>query len=99
MKRLVNLFAQNNQLGRVEGYVDENRNKKYDPGETINDESGNGKRDVDPLQEIQNFKSLVNLTSLWEFDSDHKINGKSAQSNTLLLLEEIRFSSWRELVS
>ena len=86
LKRLVTLYAQANQLGRVEGYVDENRNRQYDPGETINDESGNGKRDVDPLVELRHF-SLVNL-HLWEFDSDHKINGGSAQSPG--------FTSWRK---
>ena len=61
LKRLVTLYAQANQLGRVEGYVDENRNRQYDPGETINDESGNGKRDVDPLVELRSLPSLVNL--------------------------------------
>ncbi len=58
---LVTLYAQGNQLGRVEGYVDENKNKRYDLGESIADESGNGKRETDPLTELQSLSNLVNL--------------------------------------
>ena len=47
LKGLVNLYAQGNQLGRVEGFADRNRNKQFD-AETFTDESGNGKRDTDP---------------------------------------------------
>jgi len=42
-------------------YVDQNKNKTYDIGEPIGDESGNGKRDIDPLTELQNLPRLVNL--------------------------------------
>ena len=58
---LATLYAQGNQLGRVEGYVDENKNKKYDLGESVADESGNGKRETDPLIELQSLSNLVNL--------------------------------------
>ncbi len=58
---LVNFYAHGNQLGRIESYVDNNKNKSYDLGETINDESGNGKRDTDPLPEIRSLPKLVNL--------------------------------------
>jgi internalin A len=61
LKNLTTLYAHGNQLGRVESYVDQNKNKIYDLGEPINDESGNGKRDTDPLIEIQNLPNLVNL--------------------------------------
>ncbi len=61
LKNLTTLYAHGNQLGRVESYVDQNKNKTYDLGEPIGDESGNGKRDTDPLIEIQNLPNLVNL--------------------------------------
>ena len=66
LKGLVNLYAQGNQLGRVEAFVDRNRNKEFDPGENFNDESGNGKRDTDPLVELQ---SLTSLSSLHLYDN------------------------------
>ncbi|MDG0963864.1 MAG: leucine-rich repeat domain-containing protein [Opitutales bacterium] len=61
LRNLTSFYAQGNQLGRIEGYVDENKNKIYDIGEPISDESGNGKRDTDPLTELQSIPSLVNL--------------------------------------
>ena len=61
MKTLVTLYAQENQLGRVESYVDENKNKTYDLGEPIEDQSGNGKRDIDPLIELKSLPQLTNL--------------------------------------
>ena len=61
LKNLTTLYAHGNQLGRVESYVDQNKNKTYDIGEPIGDESGNGKRDTDPLKELQNLPRLVNL--------------------------------------
>ena len=61
MKTLVTLYAQENQLGRVESYVDENKNKSYDLGEPIEDQSGNGKRDTDPLIELKSLPQLTNL--------------------------------------
>ncbi|MDG0964198.1 MAG: leucine-rich repeat domain-containing protein [Opitutales bacterium] len=61
LHNIVTLYLQGNQLGRVESYVDENKNKTYDLGEKITDESGNGKRDTDPLVELQSLTNLVNL--------------------------------------
>lgn len=62
LKNLVTFYAQQNQLGRVEGFVDVDKNKEYTEGvDTINDESGNGKRDTDPLEELQGLPALVNL--------------------------------------
>lgn len=61
LNELVNLYAQGNQLGRIESFVDKNRNKEFDPGEPFSDSSGNGKRDVDPLVEL---KDLPNLAAL-----------------------------------
>ena len=61
LKGLVNFYAQGNQLGRVEGFADRNRNKQFDPGESFTDESGNGKRDTDPLSEIVNMPKLASL--------------------------------------
>lgn len=61
LKSLVTLYLQQNQLGRIESFVDENKNKTYDLGEPIDDQSGNGKRDTDPLQEIQSLPRLSNL--------------------------------------
>ena len=61
LKNLTTFYAHGNQLGRVESYVDQNKNKTYDIGEPIGDESGNGKRDTDPLTELQNLPRLVNL--------------------------------------
>ncbi|MEK9772213.1 MAG: leucine-rich repeat domain-containing protein [Opitutae bacterium] len=66
LQGLVNLYAQGNQLGRVENFVDRNRNKEFDEGETFTDESGNGKRDTDPLIEL---KRLPNLASLHLYDN------------------------------
>ena len=61
LKGLVNLYAQGNQLGRVESFADRNRNKEFDEGETFTDESGNGKRDTDPLVELSNLPKLSSL--------------------------------------
>ena len=62
LKNLTTFYAQQNQLGRVEGFVDVDKNKEYTEGvDTINDESGNGKRDTDPLVELQSLPRLVNL--------------------------------------
>ena len=61
LKSLITLYAEQNQLGRIETYVDENKNKRYDFGEPVNDQSGNGKRDTDPLVEIQSLPNLSNL--------------------------------------
>lgn len=61
LKSLTTLYAQQNQLGRIESYVDENKNKTYDEGEPVDDQSGNGKRDTDPLIEIQSLPRLANL--------------------------------------
>jgi len=62
LKNLITFNAQQNQLGRVEGYVDVNKDKEYTEGvDTINDESGNGKLDTDPLEELQGLPALVNL--------------------------------------
>jgi Leucine-rich repeat (LRR) protein len=61
LKGLVNLYAQENQLGREEGYADQNRNKQFDEGESFTDDSGNGKRDTDPLVEVQNLPNLASL--------------------------------------
>ncbi|MBP52223.1 MAG: hypothetical protein CMI27_03660 [Opitutae bacterium] len=66
LKLLTTLYAHGNQLGRVESFEDENKNKSYDLGEPINDQSGNGKRDTDPLIEI---KSMPNLSSLYLYDN------------------------------
>ena len=61
LKSLHTLYAQRNQLGRVEGFEDTNRNKQFDEGEPIEDKSGNGKRDVDPLVELDSLPRLTNL--------------------------------------
>ena len=61
LKSLTTLYAQQNQLGRIESYVDENKNKTYDQGEPIDDQSGNGKRDIDPLVEVQSLPQLAHL--------------------------------------
>lgn len=62
LKNLITFNAQQNQLGRVETFVDVNKDKEYTLGvDTINDESGNGKRDTDPLVELQALPKLVNL--------------------------------------
>ena len=61
LSSLVTLYAQGNQLGRVENFVDENKNKIYDIGESFDDESGNGKRDTDPLSELKDLQMLLNL--------------------------------------
>ena len=61
LQGLVNFYAQGNQLGRIESFADRNRNKEFDIGETFTDESGNGKRDTDPLLEIQSLPKLSSL--------------------------------------
>lgn len=62
LKNLITFNAQQNQLGRVETFVDVNKDKAYTLGvDTVNDESGNGKRDTDPLGELQGLPNLVNL--------------------------------------
>ena len=61
LKSLSTLYLQGNQLGRVEGYEDVNRNKIYDLGEPVVDQSGNGKRDTNPLVEISSLPVLRNL--------------------------------------
>ncbi len=61
LKNLVNLYAQQNQLGKIEEYVDRNRNKQYDPDEPFTDQSGNGKRDVNPLVELADLPKLSAL--------------------------------------
>ncbi len=61
LRNLVNFYAHGNELGRVEEYVDRNRNKQFDPGEPFTDQSGNGKRDTDPLIEIQGLPKLTDL--------------------------------------
>ena len=61
ISNLVTLYAQGNQLGRAESYVDGNKNKAFDPGESFNDESGNGKRDTDPLMALSSLPKLSNL--------------------------------------
>ena len=66
LKSLTTLYAQGNQLGRVEEYEDVNRNKIYDFGEPIIDQSGNGKRDTNPLTEI---KSLPLLRHIYLYDN------------------------------
>ncbi len=66
LKGLINLYAQGNQLGRVEAFADRNRNKEFDDGESFTDESGNGKRDTDPLIEL---KDLPRLASLHLYDN------------------------------
>lgn len=61
ISNLVTLYAQGNQLGRTESYVDENKNKTFDSGESFSDESGNGKRDTNPLIELNSLPKLTNL--------------------------------------
>ena len=61
LRGLVNLYAQGNQLGRVEKFADRNRNKEFDVDETFTDESGNGKRDTDPLIELKGMPKLASL--------------------------------------
>jgi len=61
LKGLVRFIAYDNQLGRVEPYDDQNRNKQYDPGEPFTDISGNGIRDTDPLSEFVGLTSLNDL--------------------------------------
>lgn len=61
LSNLVSFFAHGNELGRIEEYVDRNRNKSFDNGEPFTDESGNGKRDIDPLIELNNLSNLVDL--------------------------------------
>ena len=57
LKKLVRFIAYDNQLGRFEPYVDQNRNKVFDLGEPFTDISGNGLRDTDPLAEIEGLPS------------------------------------------
>ena len=62
LKNLVTLSAQGNQLGRVESYVDVDKDKQFTPGiDQLKDESGNGKRDTDPLVELRGLPNLINL--------------------------------------
>jgi len=62
LKSLVTLAAQGNQLGRIESFVDVDKDKAYTPGiDQLKDESGNGKRDTDPLVELQAMPNLINL--------------------------------------
>ena len=61
LKNLVTLYAHDNQLGRVETFVDKNKNGLLDPGEPIDDQSGNGKLDTDPLIECKSMPRLTNL--------------------------------------
>ena len=61
LKSLITLYAQGNQLGRIEAYEDVNRNKAYDLGEPVIDQSGNGKRDTNPLTEISSLPILRHL--------------------------------------
>ena len=61
LKSLITLYAQGNQLGRIEAYEDVNRNKSYDLGEPVIDQSGNGKRDTNPLTEISSLPILRHL--------------------------------------
>ena len=62
LKSLISLRATNeNQLGFVESYEDLNRNKSYDLGEPFNDLSRNGKRESDPLIELNSLPFLYDL--------------------------------------
>ena len=61
LKSLISLRASENQLGFVESYEDINRNKNYDLGEPFNDVSGNGKRESDPLIELNSLPVLYDL--------------------------------------
>ena len=62
LRNLVTMSAQGNQLGRVESYVDVDKDKEYTPGiDQLKDESGNGKRDTDPLIELRSLPNLINL--------------------------------------
>jgi internalin A len=62
LKNLITLSAQSNQLGRVESYVDVDKDKAFTPGiDQVKDESGNGKRDTDPLVELRTLPNLINL--------------------------------------
>lgn len=81
LKKLVNLYAQGNQLGRIEPFVDRNRNKEFDDGEPFSDSSGNGKRDVDPLVELQNLPNLAAL---------HLYNNRISITNKLSNLPVLR---------
>ena len=81
LNELVNLYAQGNQLGRIESFVDKNRNKEFDLGESFSDSSGNGKRDVDPLVEL---KDLPNLSAL------HLYNNRIQSVNELNNLPNLR---------
>ena len=81
LKNLVNLYAQGNQLGRVESFVDRNRNKVFDNGESFSDVSGNGKREVDPLTELKNMPNLAAL---------HLYNNRISSINELHNLPALR---------
>ena len=82
---LINLYAHGNQLGRIEEYVDRNRNKQYDLGEPFTDESGNGKRDIDPLIELQGLPNLVDLHLYDNRLKDINSVGELSTLQTLLL--------------
>lgn len=56
LRNLITLNAQSNQLGRIEAYVDVDKDKEFTEGiDQVKDESGNGKRDTDPLVEFSLF--------------------------------------------
>ena len=61
LKFLQSLFAQGNKLGIPESFEDFNDNDAFDPGETFEDLNGNGKWDNDPLPELDQLTSLMNL--------------------------------------
>ena len=42
----------------------ENKNKAFDPGESFSDESGNGKRDTNPLIELSSLPKLIEFIPL-----------------------------------
>jgi len=93
LSNLVNFYAHGNQLGRIEEYVDRNRNKQYDLGEPFTDESGNGKRDIDPLIELKGLTNLVDLHLYGNRLKDINSFGELSALQTLLLsgneLEEV----------
>ena len=89
LKGLVNLYAQGNQLGRVEAFVDRNRNKEFDPGEPFTDESGNGKREIDPLGEIADLPKLASLHLYDNRISQLGLLTELPELHTLLLLSLI----------
>lgn len=83
LKSLSTLYAHGNQLGRIESFEDLNKNKSYDFGEPIDDQSGNGKRETDPLVEIN---SMPNLSSLYLYDNVLKEIGSMKNLPNLQIL-------------